>query len=149
TPQILGEPSSAASFLNNGVTAHRGNSGEHPENTIPALASGIELGADWIELDIFRTKDGKLVVIHDRTTQRVGDKSLVVPHSTYEELLAVDVATDFRNRTGKSIEQCPPQQIPLLEDVLQLVMKQDRTRASIQPKMDCVADSVALVKSLK
>ena len=48
-------------FLANGVTAHRGNSGEFPENTLPAFKSGIEAGADWIELDIFRTKDGKLV----------------------------------------------------------------------------------------
>ncbi len=33
-------------FLHNGVTAHRGNSGEFPENTIPAFRSGIQLGAD-------------------------------------------------------------------------------------------------------
>lgn len=149
TPQILGKQERAASFLNNGVTAHRGNSGEYPENTNPAFESGIEVGADWIELDIFRTRDGKLVVIHDRTTERVGDKNLTVPDSTYSELSAVDVATDFRRRTGKSIEECPAQRIPLLEDVLRLVMKQSRTRVSIQPKMDCVADAVALVKSLR
>lgn len=141
--------SNAETFLNNGVTAHRGNSGEYPENTTPAFESGIEVGADWIELDIFRTKDGKLVVIHDRTTERVGDKNLTVPDTTCSELLAVDVATDFRRRTGKSIEECPAQRIPLLEEILQLVMKQSRTRVSIQPKMDCVADAAALVKSLK
>ncbi len=48
----------AFSFLKNGVTAHRGNSGEYPENTMAAFQSGIELGPDWIELDLFRTKDG-------------------------------------------------------------------------------------------
>jgi len=32
-------------FLDNGVTAHRGNSGDHPENTIPAFQSGIDVGA--------------------------------------------------------------------------------------------------------
>ena len=137
------------SFLENGATAHRGNSSEYPENTIPAFASGIEVGADWIELDIFRTKDGKLVVIHDRTTGRVGDSNLAVAESTYEELAEVDVATDFRRRCGKAVEECPPQRIPLLEDVLRLVKKQDRTRVSIQPKMDCVADAVALIRSLK
>ncbi len=139
----------ASSFLNNGVTAHRGDSGGAPENTIPAFQSGIEAGSDWIELDIFRTKDGKLVVTHDGTTGRVGDRNLTVPDSTFDELLAVDVATDFRKRLGRSVEECPPQRIPLLEEVLRLVMKQDRTRVSIQPKMDCVADAVALVKSLK
>ncbi len=115
----------------------------------PCIPSGIDVGADWIELDILRTKDGQLVVTHDRTTKRVGDQDLVVADSTYEELAKVDVATDFRRRTGKTMEECPPQRIPLLEDVLRLVMKQNRTRVSIQPKMDCVADAVALVKSMK
>jgi glycerophosphoryl diester phosphodiesterase len=118
TAQALADDRSVDVFLNNGVTAHRGNSAEYPENTMPAFRSGIEIGADWIELDIFRTKDGKIVVIHDRTTQRVGDKNLVVPESTYEQLLTVDVATEFRNRQGKSVEAVPRQTIPLLKDVL-------------------------------
>ena len=70
------------SFLRNGVTAHRGDSIAHPENTIAALQRGIDAGADWLEIDVLRTKDGKLVVIHDRTTERVGDKTLVVVDST-------------------------------------------------------------------
>jgi glycerophosphoryl diester phosphodiesterase len=139
----------AASFLSNGVTAHRGNSGEQPENTMPAFESGMELGADWIELDIFRTKDGKLVVSHDRNTGRAGDKDLAIADSTYNALQAVDVATDFRRRMGKTIVQCPPQRMPLLEDVLRVVVKQDRTRVSIQPKMDCVADAIGIIKAMK
>lgn len=139
----------ADSFLCNGVTAHRGNSGEYPENTIAAFRSAIDLGVDWVELDVFRTRDGKLVVIHDRTTGRVGDKDLVVPESTYAELLAVDVATAFRREREKSIEECPKHSIPLLEEALALVLKQNRTRVSIQPKMDCVADAVGLVKRLE
>jgi glycerophosphoryl diester phosphodiesterase len=139
----------AQGFLHNGVTAHRGNSGEFPENTLPAFASGIELGADWLELDIFRTKDGKLVVIHDRTTERVGDQNVNVAEATYEQLLTVDVATDFRRRTGSSLEQVPVERVPLLEDVLRLVKQQSRTRVSIQPKMDCVAEAVDMVKDLQ
>ena len=142
--QILGH-----AFLANGVTAHRGNSGDFPENTIPAFQSGIDVGADWIELDILRTKDGQLVVIHDRTTRRVGDQDLAVATSTYDQLAKVDVAVDFRRRMAKTVQQCPVQRIPLLKDVLRLVMTQDRTRVSIQPKMNCVADAVALVKSMK
>lgn len=136
-------------FLSNGVTAHRGDSGRFPENTLPAFQSGIEVGADWIELDVFQSQDGKLVVLHDRTTQRVGDKSLDVAESSYEDLLTVDVATDFRRRMGKSLEEFPPHRIPMLEDVLRLVMKQNRTRVSIQPKVDCVAEAIELVKRLK
>ena len=43
-------------FVSNGVTAHRGNSSDFPENTMPAFQSGIDVGAEWIELDIFRTE---------------------------------------------------------------------------------------------
>ena len=143
------EPSPGGTFLNNGVTAHRGNSIEFPENTIAAFQAGIDAGADWLELDIFRTQDGKIVVIHDRTTGRVGDKNLVVPESTYEELLAVDVAADFRRRNGKLLHDIPKHTIPLLEDVLRLVIAQQKTRVSIQPKMPCVADAIALVRKLK
>jgi glycerophosphoryl diester phosphodiesterase len=148
TVPATGDGPTVTTFLDNGVTAHRGNSAEYPENTIPAFKSGIELGADWIELDIFRSRDGKLVVIHDRTTGRVGDKNLVVPDATYEQLLSVDVATEFRKRHGDAIEAVPRHTIPLLEDVLLLVMTQSKTRVSIQPKMDCVAEAIALVKEL-
>ena len=37
-----------------GITAHRGNSGEFPENTLQAFQSGIGLGVDWVELDIYQ-----------------------------------------------------------------------------------------------
>ena len=138
----------AQSFLSNGVTAHRGNSGEFPECTMPAFRSALKLGVDWIELDLFRCKDGKLVVIHDRTTGRVGDRDLEVMKSTYAELSQVDVATDFRRRNSRRVADCPPEKIPLLREVLQLVMKQNRTRLSIQPKMDCVADAIALINGM-
>ena len=135
-------------FLSNGVTAHRGDSGKFPECTMPAFRSGIEVGADWLELDILRTRDGRLVVIHDRTTGRVGDLDLDVTQSDYRELVRVDVATDFRKRQGLTLAQCPRQRIPTLEAVLKLVMQQGKTRVSIQPKMDCVADAIRLVRRL-
>ena len=40
---VVAAPPSCSDFLHNGVTAHRGNSGEHPENTIPAVENAIEL----------------------------------------------------------------------------------------------------------
>ncbi len=135
-------------FLANGVTAHRGNSGEQPENTLAAFRSGIEVGADWIELDIYRTADGKIVVIHDVTTGRVAGENLPVEKSNWETLRKLDVATEFRQQRGLSREDCPPHSIPLLRDVLKLVMSQDRTRVSIQPKSDCVAEAIAIVQEL-
>src|SRR5690554_1127585 len=131
-----------------GITAHRGNSSEFPENTIPAFESAIALGVDWAELDIHLTKDGKVVVIHDVNTDRVGDKSLEVATSTYKELLTVDVATGFRNEQNRSSEEIPPQTIPLLEDVLAVFLKQERTKISIQPKTDCVAEAIGIIKKM-
>jgi glycerophosphoryl diester phosphodiesterase len=47
------------------VIAHRGASWDKPENTIPAFERAIELGADYIELDVHAASDGRLVVGHD------------------------------------------------------------------------------------
>ncbi len=134
-----------AQWLDNGVTAHRGNSGEFPENTLPAFQSGIDVGADWLELDVYETLDGQIVVIHDSTTGRVADANISVAGSTYAELAELDVAYQFRNAHNLTIEECPRATIPLLSDVLQQVAAQDRTRVSIQPKMDCVSDIVNVI----
>ena len=131
-----------------GVTAHRGNSWDFPENTIPAFESAVKLGVDWAELDVHRTKDGKLVVIHDKTTGRVGDKNLEVAGSNYDELLSVDVATGFRTAKGRTGEQVPPQHIPLLEEVIRVFLKQSKTKLSIQPKTDCVEEAIQLIEKM-
>jgi len=113
-----------------------------------AFRGGIEAGADWIELDIHLTSDGQLVVLHDLTTKRVGNIDLNVAKSTYSQLLHVDVATDFRRRNLLNDDDCPAAQIPLLEEVLRLVMQQNRTRASLQPKADCVREAIDLIEKL-
>ena len=48
------------------VIAHRGASWDEPENTLPAFRKAIELGADYVEFDVHATRDGRLVVVHDR-----------------------------------------------------------------------------------
>lgn len=55
------------------VVAHRGNSSAFPENTLPAFASALALGADMVELDFQVTADGVLVCIHDDTLDRTTD----------------------------------------------------------------------------
>ncbi|HEX5586934.1 MAG TPA: glycerophosphodiester phosphodiesterase [Acidimicrobiia bacterium] len=47
------------------VLAHRGANREAPENTLAAFARAVELGADGVELDVHRTADDQLVVVHD------------------------------------------------------------------------------------
>ncbi|HAF0292659.1 TPA: glycerophosphodiester phosphodiesterase, partial [Salmonella enterica subsp. enterica serovar Typhimurium var. 5-] len=46
------------------IVAHRGATGYAPENTIAAFDKGLEMKADYIEIDVQRSKDGELVVIH-------------------------------------------------------------------------------------
>jgi glycerophosphoryl diester phosphodiesterase len=47
------------------VIAHRGASAELPENTLPAFERAIEIGADYVEIDVHADADGRLVVTHE------------------------------------------------------------------------------------
>ena len=49
------------------VFAHRGGGGLFPENTLEAFRYSVEMGVDFLELDVHSTSDGTLVVLHDAT----------------------------------------------------------------------------------
>jgi glycerophosphoryl diester phosphodiesterase len=51
--------------------AHRGEPVGHRENTLPAFAAAVALGADMVEIDLRRTRDGGIVVLHDQTLERL------------------------------------------------------------------------------
>ena len=51
--------------------AHRGASGDHPENTMLAFRAALEMGCEGIELDVQLSKDGVVVVFHDSTVDRL------------------------------------------------------------------------------
>jgi glycerophosphoryl diester phosphodiesterase len=51
--------------------AHRGEPVGHRENTLPAFEAAVALGADMVELDLRRTRDGEIVVLHDQTLERL------------------------------------------------------------------------------
>jgi glycerophosphoryl diester phosphodiesterase len=51
--------------------AHRGEPVGHRENTLPAFAAAAVLGADMVEIDLRRTRDGAIVVLHDQTLERL------------------------------------------------------------------------------
>ncbi|MFB7758422.1 glycerophosphodiester phosphodiesterase [Streptomyces sp. NPDC056121] len=61
------------------VVAHRGASGYAPENTLKAIDKADKLGFDWVENDVQRTKDGRLVVIHDTNLARTTNVEQVFP----------------------------------------------------------------------
>lgn len=61
------------------VVAHRGASGYAPENTLEAVDRAHALGAQWVENDVQRTRDGQLVVLHDTELKRTTDVEQVFP----------------------------------------------------------------------
>src|SRR3989344_6014268 len=74
--------------------AHRGYSGllkGKVENTILSFERALWAGADAIELDVRRTRDRELVVVHDMSLQRVAGVSVKVSELTYEQILQYDV----------------------------------------------------------
>jgi len=69
---------------------HRGASAYEPENTIRAFKRAIEMGCEGVEMDLRRTKDGKIVVIHDETVDRTTNGKGKVSEMTLEEIKKLD-----------------------------------------------------------
>jgi glycerophosphoryl diester phosphodiesterase len=61
------------------VIAHRGSGAMAPENTLASVQLALKQGADYIENDIMRTKDGALIIMHDRTLARTTNVEQVFP----------------------------------------------------------------------
>lgn len=72
---------------------HRGAAGTHPENTLSAFRRAVELGADGIELDIHRTADGHLVVLHDPFLGRTASGEGLVRDLTLEQIKQADAGS--------------------------------------------------------
>jgi glycerophosphoryl diester phosphodiesterase len=69
---------------------HRGAAGHAPENTIAAIRAGISLGVDYVELDVQRTRDGRLVVLHDKLVDRTTNGTGPISGMTWEKLQLLD-----------------------------------------------------------
>ena len=74
--------------------AHRGASEYVPENTFLAFYTGIFMGANGIETDVQKTKDGVLVLFHDDTLERVTGENGAIADYTFEELQKFNVKKD-------------------------------------------------------
>jgi hypothetical protein len=96
------------------IIAHRGASAYAPENTLAAFKKAIDLGADGIELDVHLSKDGEVVVIHDRTIDRTSNGKGQVAEMSLKELKALDFGSWFSDEYQK-------ESIPLLREVLELL----------------------------
>lgn len=77
------------------LIAHRGHSLGAPEQTMAAYEAAVRLGADMIEADVQRTRDGVLVMLHDTTLDRTTDGSGPVAGRTLAELAELDAGAWF------------------------------------------------------
>ncbi|WP_326691226.1 glycerophosphodiester phosphodiesterase family protein [Streptomyces sp. NBC_01795] len=104
--------------------AHRGASAYAPENTLAAVDKARQLGIEWVENDVQRTKDGELVVIHDTTLSRTTDVEQRFPDRapwnvsdfTAKEIKSLDAGSWF----SKEFEG---EKIPTLDEYLARVTK--------------------------
>ncbi len=77
------------------VIAHRGASGRAPENTLAALELAIDSGARWAEVDVQRTSDGVLVLVHDDTWLRTGGLDRAIAATPWNAVRGLDVGGWF------------------------------------------------------
>ncbi len=115
-----------------GIVGHRGAKGVKPENTISAIKYGIEAGVDIVEVDVRKTKDNVLILLHDPDFKRLAGKEIKpqdVDFSYIRENISIDgepVATldealsTVNGKVGLFIEIKEPETTP---DVLELVIK--------------------------
>lgn len=106
------------------IIGHRGASYLAPENTMASVRLGWEKRAD-VEVDVYLSKDGRIVVIHDATTKRTGDADLKVSETDWRELHAVDVGS-FK------APQFAGERIPLLADVIAAIPPKRRLYVEIK-----------------
>lgn len=77
------------------VCAHRGFNQIAPECSMAALGAAVAMGAEEIEFDVWPTKDGEFVVVHDRNLERLSNGHGLVTDYTYQELLELDFGSYF------------------------------------------------------
>jgi glycerophosphoryl diester phosphodiesterase len=109
--------------------AHRGEHLHHPENTLPAYRAAIEAGADFIEVDVRTTTDGKLVMMHDATVDSQTNGKGTVKEMTFAQIRALDVHGS---------------QVPTFEEVLELA--RGKIGIYVDSKAVSAADMLAAVE---
>lgn len=147
------------------IIAHRGASHDAPENTLAAIKLAWKQKADASELDVYLSKDGKIVVMHDKDTRRTAGVTRVVAATTLAELRKLDVGkwkgAKFAGERVPTLEEmlatapagkrvfvevkCGPEIVPELLRVL----KASKLGAARTPVISFNADVIAAVKKAR
>ena len=92
------------------VVAHRGDWRNFPENSLEAIDNAIKMGVDIVELDVKRTKDGELILMHDRTLDRTTTGKGLVSENTLSDIRKLNLRNGCNIRTIHKV--------PTLEEAL-------------------------------
>jgi len=84
------------------IMAHRGESGNIPENTILALEAAVDIGVDVLESDIRFTKDNVPILYHDEDLVRITGKDEKVRKKKLDELMQFDLGYNFTTDVGRT-----------------------------------------------
>ncbi|MEZ4663581.1 MAG: glycerophosphodiester phosphodiesterase family protein [Caldilineaceae bacterium] len=123
------------------IFAHRGAREAAPENTLPAFAKALAMGADGVELDVQCSRDDKLAVIHDFDVDKTTNGSGPVASYTMDELAALDAGSHFgAAHAGVGI--------PTLEQVFDLLQGQCQINVEIKSRDPQGGHEVELVAEL-
>lgn len=95
------------------ICAHRGNSAHCPENTLAAIASAAELGIPMTEIDVRRTADGHIVLMHDESVDRTTDGSGRVAELSLAQIRGFDAGS-------WKAPEFAEERVPTLAEVLDL-----------------------------
>ena len=94
------------------VVAHRGDWRNFPENSLEAIDNAIKMGVDVVELDVQRTKDSVLILMHDATLDRTTTGKGKISETLYDSIKPLDL------RNGCAIRSI--HKVPTLEEALLL-----------------------------
>jgi len=92
------------------VVAHRGNWMVAPENSIAAIDSAIQMKVDVVEIDVQRTKDGKLILMHDNTVNRTTNGEGEISKMTFDDIRKLRLK-DYKGNVTDHV-------VPTLEEAL-------------------------------
>ncbi len=118
--------------------AHRGLSGLELENTISAFVAAGNRSYIGIETDVHVTKDGKFVVYHDDTTERLSDENLRITQTDYETLKGLTLKPQKNRKVGSDFI------IPDLKDYLSICAYYDKI-AVLELKERMSPDDIKLI----
>ena len=94
------------------VVAHRADWRNFPENSLEAIQSAIDMGVDMLEIDVQRTQDGVLILMHDHDLDRMTNGTGKIAETTWEEISKLNLKDHQGNLTGYKV--------PKLEDAMVL-----------------------------